>query len=179
MSALNPAQFDEMYAPDGSVRDAYSDYQAWLSEQDAAWMRRKGAEAESFFRRTGITFNVYGDDDGEERLIPFDMVPRIITGSEWRRLSRGIEQRVSALNAFMRDLYHRQEIVRSGRLPERLFRDNKAWLPEMVGFTRRAGSTRISSASTSCAPARTSSSCSRTTRARPRASATCSRTARR
>jgi len=139
MSAQNPAQFDEMYAPDGTVRDAYTEYEGWLSEQDGAWMRRKGAEAETFFRRTGITFNVYGDDDAEERLIPFDMVPRIISGREWRRLSRGIEQRVRALNAFMHDLYHRQEIVRSGRLPERLFRDNTAWLPQMVGFTPPGG----------------------------------------
>ena len=139
MSAPNSAQFDEMHAPDGSVRDAYRDYHQWLSEQDNAWMRRKGSEAESFFRRTGITFNVYGDDDAEERLIPFDMVPRIISGGEWRRLSRGIEQRVRALNAFMHDLYHRQEIIRSGRLPERLFRHNSAWLPQMVGFTPPGG----------------------------------------
>ena len=139
MTAPPADHFDEMHAPDGTVRAAYRDYDAWLSEQDAAWMRRKGFEAESFFRRTGITFNVYGDDDGEERLIPFDMVPRIITGGEWRRLSRGIEQRVQALNAFMHDLYHRQEIIRSGRLPERLFRDNPAWLPQMVGFTPPGG----------------------------------------
>ncbi|HYD23323.1 MAG TPA: circularly permuted type 2 ATP-grasp protein [Croceibacterium sp.] len=139
MSAPQPAQFDEMHAPDGSVREAYRDYQQWLSEQDKGWMRRKGSEAESFFRRTGITFNVYGEDDAEERLIPFDMVPRIISGAEWRRLSRGIEQRVRALNAFMHDLYHRQEIVRSGRLPERLFRNNSAWLPQMVGFTPPGG----------------------------------------
>ena len=133
------AQFDEMYAPEGSVREAYRDYDAWLSAQDPVWMRRKGAEAESFFRRTGITFNVYGETDAEERLIPFDIVPRIVTSVEWRRLSRGIEQRVRALNAFMHDLYHRQEIIRSGRLPERLFRNNRAWLPEMVGFTPPGG----------------------------------------
>jgi uncharacterized circularly permuted ATP-grasp superfamily protein len=139
MSAPDLAQFDEMHAPDGSVRQAYTDYQRWLAEQDSTWMRRKGAEAESFFRRTGITFNVYGEADGEERLIPFDMIPRILTGGEWRRLSRGIEQRVRALNAFMHDLYHRQEIIRAGRLPERLFRDNRAWLPEMVGFTPPGG----------------------------------------
>jgi uncharacterized circularly permuted ATP-grasp superfamily protein len=139
MTTTEPAQFDEMHAPDGSVRRAYAEYQQWLSEQDGMWMRRKSAEAESFFRRTGITFNVYGDEDGEERLIPFDMVPRILTGSEWRRLSRGIEQRVRAINAFMHDLYHRQEIIRSGRLPERLFRDNSAWLPQMVGFTPPGG----------------------------------------
>ena len=139
MSSSDPPNFDEMHAPDGSIRDAYVGYENWLAEQDSAWMRRKGSEAESFFRRTGITFNVYGEDDAEERLIPFDMVPRIVTGSEWRRLARGIEQRVRALNAFMHDLYHRQEIIRSGRLPERLFRDNAAWLPQMVGFTPPGG----------------------------------------
>jgi uncharacterized circularly permuted ATP-grasp superfamily protein len=102
-------------------------------------MRRKDREAESSFRRTGITFNVYGDADGEERLIPFDMIPRIVSAAEWRRLSRGIEQRVRALNAFIHDLYHRQEIIRAGRVPERLFRDNAAWLPNMVGFTPPGG----------------------------------------
>ena len=131
--------FDEMYAPDGTVREAYTGYEKWMSEQDGGWLRRKGSEAESFFRRTGITFNVYGESDAEERLIPFDLVPRIITGKEWRRLSRGIEQRVQALNAFMHDLYHRQELIRSGRLPERLFRNNSAWLPQMVGFTPPGG----------------------------------------
>ena len=139
MSGPLVPNFDEMRESDGSIRPAYAEYCQWLDAQDKAWMRRKGFEAESFFRRTGITFNVYGDDDAEERLIPFDMVPRIITGSEWRRLTRGIEQRVRALNAFMHDLYHRQEIIRSGRLPERLFRHNKAWLPQMVGFTPPGG----------------------------------------
>lgn len=137
-SNLGP-NFDEMHRPDGSVRPAYAGYQQWLSQQDASLMRSKGAEAESFFRRTGITFSVYGDNDGEERLIPFDMVPRIITGQEWRKLERGIEQRVRALNAFIHDLYHRQEIIRSGRLPASLFRDNAAWLPQMVGFTPPGG----------------------------------------
>ena len=139
MKGASADGYDEMHRADGSVREAYGGYDDWLGEQDAAWMRRKGFEAESFFRRTGITFNVYGEEDAEERLIPFDMVPRIITGAEWRRLSRGIEQRVRALNAFMHDLYHRQEIIRSGRLPERLFRDNKAWLPQMVGLTPPGG----------------------------------------
>ena len=139
MTASEPSSFDEMYAPDGSVRDAYRGYQRWLEQQEDGWMKRKDFEAESFFRRTGITFNVYGENDAEERLIPFDMVPRIISGSEWRRLSKGIEQRVRALNAFMHDLYHRQEIIRSGRLPERLFRNNAAWLPQMVGFTPPGG----------------------------------------
>ena len=116
------------------MRPAYRDYHAWFAEQDHAILARKHHDAETIFRRTGITFNVYGEDEAEERLIPFDMVPRIITAAEWRRLARGIEQRVRALNAFMHDLYHRQEIVRAGRLPRRLLQNNAAWLPQMVGF---------------------------------------------
>ena len=139
MDGTGEPNFDEMVEADGSIRPAYRQYHTWFEEQDPATMRRKHREAENFFRRTGITFNVYGESDAEERLIPFDMVPRIITGGEWRRLSRGIEQRVRALNAFMHDLYHRQEIIRSGRLPVRLFTNNDAWLPQMVGFSPPGG----------------------------------------
>lgn len=133
------APFDEMCAADGAVRAAYAGYREWLDRQPAGLLRRKGIEAEAFFRRTGITFNVYGDSAGEERLIPFDPVPRIIAAAEWRKLSRGIEQRVRALNAFLHDLYHRQEIVRAGRLPERLLQSNAAFLPQMAGFTPPGG----------------------------------------
>ena len=135
----SPSSFDEMLTADGTVRAAYAGYREWYDEQDPALLRRKGAEAEGFFRRTGITFNVYGDDAGEERLIPFDMVPRIVTAREWRRLSRGIEQRVRALNAFLHDIYHRQEIVRAGRVPQRLIAENAAFLPEMVGMVPPGG----------------------------------------
>ena len=131
--------FDEMTDEHGNARPAYADYNGWLGEQDAAWLNRKSAEADESFRRTGITFNVYGEDEAEERLIPFDMVPRIITAGEWRRLTRGIEQRVQALNAFLYDLYHRQEIIRAGRVPERLFRNNEAWLTNMVGLNPPGG----------------------------------------
>jgi uncharacterized circularly permuted ATP-grasp superfamily protein len=121
------------------VSAAYSGYREWYDKQDPRWLGKQHVEAEQFFRRTGITFNVYGQDDGEERLIPFDMIPRIITAQEWRRLSRGIEQRVAALNAFLSDLYHRQEIVRSGRLPVEFLRDNEAFLPQMIGVTPPGG----------------------------------------
>jgi uncharacterized circularly permuted ATP-grasp superfamily protein len=135
----SPSSYDEMHDAAGGVRAAYRGYCEWYGEQDQAALRRKNAEAESFFRRTGITFNVYGEGDGEERLIPFDMIPRIITAQEWRRLSRGIEQRVRALNAFLHDIYHRQEIVRAGRFPQNLLAQNAAFLPEMVGFTPPGG----------------------------------------
>jgi uncharacterized circularly permuted ATP-grasp superfamily protein len=137
MSGADP--FDEMHDGAGGIRSAYAGYAEWYDRQNPEWLRRKDREAEGVFRRTGITFNVYGEDAAEERLIPFDMIPRIVSAAEWRRLSRGIEQRVRALNAFIHDLYHRQEIIRAGRVPERLFRDNAAWLPNMVGFTPPGG----------------------------------------
>ncbi|MFM5931700.1 MAG: circularly permuted type 2 ATP-grasp protein [Novosphingobium sp.] len=123
----------------GAIRPAYADFCKWHDEQDQSWLRQQNTEAERFFRRTGITFNVYGDEAGEERLIPFDMIPRIITAAEWRQLSKGIEQRVRALNAFLHDLYHRREIVRAGKLPSRLIETNSAFQPEMAGFTPPGG----------------------------------------
>jgi uncharacterized circularly permuted ATP-grasp superfamily protein len=131
--------FDEMRSAPGGVSAAYREYMAWFNEQDHARLGRKHRDAEKIFRRTGITFNVYGEAEAEERLIPFDMVPRIITAAEWRHLTRGIEQRVRALNAFLHDLYHRQEIVRAGRLSQALLQDNPTWLPNMVGFRPPGG----------------------------------------
>ena len=96
-------------------------------------------DAERVFRKTGITFAVYGEQEASERLIPFDIVPRIIAGQEWRRLALGIEQRVQALNAFLDDIYHRQEILRAGRVPRQLIADNEAFLPEMIGVRPPAG----------------------------------------
>ncbi|KMS60168.1 hypothetical protein V474_00305 [Novosphingobium barchaimii LL02] len=139
MSAESGTNFDEMLNADGTVRPAYAEYRQWFDNQDKGWLRRQDAEAERFFRRIGITFNVYGDDAAEERLIPFDMIPRIITAREWRKLTRGIEQRVRALNAFLQDLYHRQEIIRSGRLPIEALRNNEAFLSQMIGFTPPGG----------------------------------------
>ena len=129
------AAFDEMMRADGSAHPAYSDYATWFEGQALSGLRRKADEADAFFRRTGITFNVYGAEEAEERLIPFDIVPRIIGGQEWKKLTRGIEQRVRAINAFLHDIYHRQEIIRAGRVPEALISKNSAFLPAMMGFT--------------------------------------------
>ena len=134
MEQPTPA-FDEMLRPDGSARGAYSDYAAWFDGQQLAALRKKAEEADAVFRRTGITFNVYGANEAEERLIPFDIVPRIVGAKQWSKLSRGIEQRVRAINAFLHDIYHRQEIVRAGRVPEALIAKNSAFLPAMIGFT--------------------------------------------
>ncbi|MEN5277055.1 circularly permuted type 2 ATP-grasp protein [Brucella sp. TWI432] len=126
--------FDEMLNHGGNVRQPYEFLKQWLDQQDQHKLLQKTQDAESVFRKTGITFAVYGDEDAAERLIPFDIIPRIISGQEWRRLSQGIEQRVMALNAFLDDIYHRQEIVRAGRIPKDLIVNNEAFLPEMIGF---------------------------------------------
>jgi uncharacterized circularly permuted ATP-grasp superfamily protein len=134
-----PATFDEMFDASGQVRPAYREFHSWFEQRETRYLASKHRDAERSFRRTGITFNVYGAKEAEERLIPFDMVPRIIDAGEWRRLSRGIEQRVTALNAFLDDLYHKQEIIKAGVIPERLFRGNPAWLQQMVGFSPPGG----------------------------------------
>ncbi len=132
--------FDEMLVPgDENPRDPYRNYSKWIKQEDPAALKRKASEAETFFRRTGITFNVYGDDQATERLIPFDIVPRVLSAREWAKLSRGIEQRVRAINAFLHDIYHRQEIVRAGRLPARLIAENEAFLPQMIGVSPPGG----------------------------------------
>ncbi|MFD2649401.1 circularly permuted type 2 ATP-grasp protein [Devosia albogilva] len=126
--------FDEMLSADGQVRAPYETVKAWLDLKTPAALEKKARDAEGVFRRTGITFAVYGEEAASERLIPFDIVPRIITSREWRYLSQGVEQRVMAINAFLDDIYHRQEIVRAGRIPKQLIAQNEAFLPEMIGF---------------------------------------------
>ncbi|MFZ2103712.1 MAG: circularly permuted type 2 ATP-grasp protein [Oricola sp.] len=125
--------FDEMLVGENRARSPYQGYHDWFVAEDVGRLNRKSKEAETFFRRTGITFNVYGQEEAAERLIPFDIVPRIVSGREWARLSRGIEQRVRAINAFLYDIYHRQEILRAGRIPIELIANNDAFLPKMIG----------------------------------------------
>jgi uncharacterized circularly permuted ATP-grasp superfamily protein len=131
MSAPAPT-FDEMRGTDGIVRDAYKALDLWLAATPAEVLSARKSEAEHFFRRIGITFNVYGDAQGTERLIPFDIIPRILTTSEWSRLASGLEQRVKALNAFIGDVYGEREIVRAGMIPQELVLHNPAFQPEMT-----------------------------------------------
>ncbi|MDF1668188.1 MAG: circularly permuted type 2 ATP-grasp protein [Roseovarius sp.] len=130
-----PIHFDEMLAAEGSVRAPYHAYEAWFSKQNPSRLKAKSKDAEAFFRRTGITFNVYGKEAAQERLIPFDLIPRIISSREWTKLAKGIEQRVRAINMFLYDIYHRQEILRAGIIPTDLIAKNDAFLPQMIGLT--------------------------------------------
>ena len=134
--------FDEMLGANGEgagVRAPYGQWRDWFEAQDPARLRSKATEAEALFRRTGITFAVYGQAEAAERLIPFDVVPRVLGADEWAALERGIAQRVRALNLFLHDIYHGAECVRAGVVPEALIRDNAALLPEMMGVEPPGG----------------------------------------
>ncbi len=126
--------FDEMLRGD-AAREPYDAYAQWFAGQNNDRLTTKSQEAEAFFRSTGITFNVYGQSDAEERLIPFDLVPRILSAREWMKLSKGIDQRVRAINAFLHDIYNRQEILKAGVVPKELIAQNEAFLPQMMGFS--------------------------------------------
>ncbi|MBV1696561.1 MAG: circularly permuted type 2 ATP-grasp protein, partial [Hyphomicrobiales bacterium] len=121
-----------MRTPDGAVRDPYAIVERWLASTPRELVATRQAEAEQFFRRIGITFNVYGDAAGAERIIPFDIIPRVLTATEWQRLAQGLEQRVKALNAFIGDVYGEQEILKAGIVPEEFVLQNPAFQPEMT-----------------------------------------------
>src|SRR6476646_4574805 len=138
-------KFDEMYtglpyqffSNGEQVRDHYKIYDAWLARQPGDMMAKRREEAEMIFRRVGITFAIYGakDEDGAgtERLIPFDLIPRIIPAEEWRQMEKGLVQRVTALNRFLHDIYHEQEIIKAGIVPAEQIVKNAQYRPEMVG----------------------------------------------
>jgi uncharacterized circularly permuted ATP-grasp superfamily protein len=128
-----------MNGPDGAIRAGYESVAEWLKQAPKELLASRKLEAAHFFRRIGITFNVYGDNQGTERLIPFDIVPRVLTASEWQKLVRGLEQRVKALNAFIADSYGDREIVAAGIVPEQLILQNPAFQPEMTHFTPPGG----------------------------------------
>jgi uncharacterized circularly permuted ATP-grasp superfamily protein len=127
------AAFDEMRGANGNVRPAYGGLAHWLDEVPPEVLDYRRREAELLFRRIGITFAVYGEADAQERLIPFDVIPRILAGTEWRKLEAGLIQRVNALNAFIADIYGAREILRAGVVPDDLIFRNPAFRPEMSG----------------------------------------------
>jgi uncharacterized circularly permuted ATP-grasp superfamily protein len=125
--------FDEMKGTDGQVRAPYSELAGWLGDVPPDVLDYRRREAELLFRRIGITFAVYGEADSTERLIPFDVIPRILGAQEWDLLRRGLEQRVRAINEYLRDIYGRREVLRAGIVPEDLVFQNPVFRPEMNG----------------------------------------------
>ena len=133
MKGAGPACFDEMAGPEG-VLAKYELIRRWIAETAPETLALKRREAELVFRRIGITFAVYTEGGDPERLIPFDIIPRVLDAEEWDLLSRGLAQRVRALNAFLSDVYHGRDILRAGKIPERLVLHNEGFRPEMQNF---------------------------------------------
>ena len=121
------------------VRNLYKNLDNWLSNQNINALMRQSIKAEELFRKVGITFNVYGEDEAEERLIPFDLMPRIIDSKEWNLIEKGITQRLIALNMFLEDVYSKQNIVKENIIPSKLINNNAAFLPEMCNFKPPGG----------------------------------------
>src|SRR3989304_8954131 len=109
--------YDEMHAADRSIRPHYRAYSDWLNDRPADFLMQKQREADALYTRLGITFAVYGDESGTERSIPFDIIPRILRADAWKIIYDGTCQRVRALNAFLKDVSHDQEIVNAGLIP--------------------------------------------------------------
>ena len=130
---MSSPAYDEMRAGDGSLRPHYRAFADWLERTPPDRIAQKRGEAERLFHRVGITFAVYGEQSGTERLIPFDLVPRIIPASEWSRLEAGLTQRVRALNLFLRDIYHEQAVLRAGVIPSERVLGNAQYRREMTG----------------------------------------------
>lgn len=128
--------FDEIwgYNGPGKPRDGLNALAQWIKETPAVELQRRQQAAETTFRQLGITFAVYGDSDASERIIPFDIVPRVFLAREWAQLSRGLVQRVEAINAFLNDIYGAQEILKAGVLPPELILQNEQFRPEIVGI---------------------------------------------
>jgi uncharacterized circularly permuted ATP-grasp superfamily protein len=128
------AFYNEMYGADGSVRPQYEPYAQWLDGKSVDYLSQKQREADTLYTRLGITFAVYGEESGVERAIPFDIIPRILQPGAWKKINQGAGQRLRALNAFLRDIYHGQDILRAGAIPEQQVLGNKLYRPEMRGF---------------------------------------------
>jgi uncharacterized circularly permuted ATP-grasp superfamily protein len=126
--------YDEMRAADGAVRAHFAPLDDWLRATPAERVLEKRREADLLFHRVGITFAVYGDEQGAERLIPFDTIPRIIPIAEWELLVRGLKQRVAALNRFLHDIYHGQEILKAGVIPAEQVLMHDAYQVAMLGL---------------------------------------------
>ncbi len=131
--------FDELRDDTGMVRPAYADVARWIDAAGLDNLALRREEAEAIFRRIGITFAVYGEGGDPERLIPFDLIPRVFAAREWAMLDRGIRQRARALNAFLNDVYHRGDIIRAGVVPADLVYGNAAFVPQMLGFDPPGG----------------------------------------
>ena len=126
--------YDEMFAPDQAVRAHYDTLHQRLLETPVEEMRRRKQAADLAFLHQGITFTVYGRDEGIEQIFPNDLLPRIITQGEWSKIERGLAQRIVALNLFLKDIYHEGKILSDGVVPREMIYSCKHYRRQMKGL---------------------------------------------
>ncbi len=131
--------YNEAFTSNGSIRSSYKIFYSWYKKQKLNLLNNKNLDAISFIKNTGVTFNVYGQNENKETFIPFDIIPRIITDLEWNKIVKGIEQRVKAINYFLNDIYSKQEILSSEIIPIELVKNNNAFMPEMLNIKPPGG----------------------------------------
>jgi uncharacterized circularly permuted ATP-grasp superfamily protein len=126
--------WDEMFAAPGRVREFYAPLAAALSTLSSDDVERRQRAADLSFQARGITFAVNQGPEGVEKIMPFDLVPRIITADEWHKIERGLEQRVRALNLFLHDIYHAGHILSTGLVPPELVLGSRGYCREVRGM---------------------------------------------
>lgn len=131
-TSLLPQFFNEMITEEGKVRCSYKVFLEWLNQQSVDELSALNEQATAMFFKKGITFTVYSDENGTERVIPYDIIPRIIERKEWRVLEAGCTQRVRALNAFLHDIYHNQDIIRANLIPAEQIISHDSFQPWML-----------------------------------------------
>ena len=138
--AYDPGDFyDEMFAADASARPGYRALHERIQQLSASELARRQQAADRSMLRLGITFNVYGEGEGTERIIPFDIVPRIVANGEWTWIERGLKQRILALNMFIDDVYHRQQIIQDKVIPEHVLLSADSFRQQCVGLNPPKG----------------------------------------
>src|SRR6204780_2120264 len=134
------AAYDEMFARDGSVHPHYAALDARLRTLAPDDLMRRQQTCEQSFLHQGITFTVYSDAQATERIIPTDLLPRIVTAAEWERVERGLKQRIAALNLFLRDVYAEGRVLKDGIVPRGMILGSKHYRREMRGVAVPHGS---------------------------------------
>lgn len=133
------AFYDEMFSSDRKIRAWYKEFSKEIEQIPRAELKAKQHAAERSLHSMGITFNVYSEGEGVERIMPIDIIPRIIERKEWDDLAKGLVQRVQALNLFIDDIYHDQKIMKDGIIPESVIKSSKGFLKQCVGVNPPKG----------------------------------------
>lgn len=131
--------YDEMYDQQGAVRSHYSEYEQFLTKTSSKKMHHLQFSANKTQKAMGMTFNVYHDQQGLEKILHLDIIPRIIPNSEWKKIEAGLKQRVHALNLFLQDIYNEQRILKDGVVPADLILGSKDYLEPCKGLTPPKG----------------------------------------